>query len=164
MKKVYQNHDGEKSMLDRCCTSTLLPRHVSDKCFSRAIVFSSWSSCDCEKSRPVHRKTSCVCSKIKKLDVNEGRKDKLFADRVHRYAKRTIGWFCPSTSKCKDLWGQQQRDRGRALCTMCTCNKMWRGAHAHRASKLGLSNDTGIRMVNWEPQSKTPLKSRRRTH
>ena len=33
-------------------TSTLVPRHVSDKCFSGAIVFSGWSSCDCKRADP----------------------------------------------------------------------------------------------------------------
>jgi len=46
---------------------------------------------------------------------------------------------------------------------MCTCEEIERGTHAHRASKLGPSNDSGLRIVNWESQSKTP-ESRRRTH
>jgi len=28
----------------------------------------------------------------------------------HWYAKRTIGWLCPSFSRCKEVQGQQQRD------------------------------------------------------
>jgi len=42
----------------------------------------------------------------------------------HRYAKRTIGWFCPSTSRCKDLRGQLQKDQDRTLGTICTCKEM----------------------------------------
>ena len=55
----------------------------------------------------------------------------------HKYAKRTIGWLCPSFSRCKELRGQPQRDRGRTLGTVCTCEEIERGTHAYRASKLG---------------------------
>ena len=55
----------------------------------------------------------------------------------HRYAKRTIGWLCPSSSRCKEVRGQLQRDRGRTLGTMCTCEEIERGKNACRASKLG---------------------------
>jgi len=55
----------------------------------------------------------------------------------HRHAKRTIGWLCPSSSKCKEVRGQLQRDRGRTLDTMCTCEEIERGIHVCRASKLG---------------------------
>ena len=55
----------------------------------------------------------------------------------HRYAKRTIRWLCPSSSSCKALRGQPQRDRGRTLVTMRTCEEMNRGIYARRASKLG---------------------------
>jgi len=54
----------------------------------------------------------------------------------HRYAKRTIRWLCPSSSRCKEVRGQPQRDRGRKLGTMCTCEEIERGTHACRASKL----------------------------
>ena len=54
----------------------------------------------------------------------------------HRYAKRTIGWSCPSSSRCKEVQGQLQRERGRALGTMCVC-EIERGTHACKASKLG---------------------------
>jgi len=57
-------------MVERACsnvavfveTSASVPHHVSDRCSSRALVFSGWSSCDCEKSlsRPAHCNTSCV--------------------------------------------------------------------------------------------------------
>jgi len=55
----------------------------------------------------------------------------------HRYAKRTIGWLCPSTSRCREVRDQPQRDRGRTSGTMCTCGEIERGTHAHKASKLG---------------------------
>ena len=55
----------------------------------------------------------------------------------HRYEKRTIGWLCPSSSRCKEVRGQLQRDRGRTLGTMCTCEEIERGTHACKASKLG---------------------------
>jgi len=55
----------------------------------------------------------------------------------HRYAKRTIGWLCPSFSRCKEVRGQVQRDRGRTLGTICTCEEIERRTHACKASKLG---------------------------
>jgi len=55
----------------------------------------------------------------------------------HRYAKRTIGWLCPSSSRYKEVQGQLQRDQGRTLCTMCTCQEIEGGTHACKASKLG---------------------------
>jgi len=55
----------------------------------------------------------------------------------HRYAKRTIWWLCPSSSRCKGVRGQPQRDRGKTLGTMCTCEEIERGTHTCRASKLG---------------------------
>jgi len=47
------------------------------------------------------------------------------------------GWFYPSSSRCKEVRGQLQRDRGRTLSTMCTCEEIKRGTHACKASKLG---------------------------
>jgi len=55
----------------------------------------------------------------------------------HRYAKCTIGWLCPSCSRCKEVQGQLQRDRGRTLGTMCTCEEIERGTNACKATKLG---------------------------
>jgi len=55
----------------------------------------------------------------------------------HRYAKRTIGWLCPSSSRCKEVDGQLQRDRGRTLGTMCTREEIERGTHVCKVSKLG---------------------------
>ena len=85
--------------------------------------------------------------------------------RWHRYVKRTIGWLCPSSSRCKDLPGQSQRDRERTSGTMYTCQQIERGAHAHRASKLGpverwwtQDGKLGITIQDPSPES------RRRTH
>jgi len=55
----------------------------------------------------------------------------------HWYAKRTIGWLCPSCSRCKEVRGQLLRHRGRTLGTMWTCEEIERGTHACKASKLG---------------------------
>jgi len=52
-------------------------------------------------------------TKLKKLDVQEGNKTSSSLIMWHRYAKRTIGWLCPSSSRCKEVRGQPQRDRGR---------------------------------------------------
>jgi len=81
------------------------------------------------------RATSTPSSK--KLYIQEKEKDKLFADHVtHRYAKRTIGWLCLSSSRYKAVPGQLQRDRGRTLGIMCTSQEIEGGAHACKASKL----------------------------
>jgi len=41
------------------------------------------------------------------------------------------------SSRCKEVRGQPQSDRGGTSGTMCTCEKRGRGTHGHRASKLG---------------------------
>jgi len=48
-------------------TSTLVPRHVSDKCFSGAIVFSGWSSCDCKRADPHTVKLPVLVPRSKSL-------------------------------------------------------------------------------------------------
>jgi len=79
-------------------------------------------------------------TKLKKLDIQEAKKDKLFADHVTQVCEAhnpvPLG-LCPSSSRCKEVRGQLQRDRGRILGTMCTCEEIVRGTHACRASKLG---------------------------
>ena len=55
----------------------------------------------------------------------------------HRYTKRTIRWLCPSSSRCKEVQDQPQRDRGRTSRTVYTCEEMERGTHACKASDLG---------------------------
>ena len=83
----------------------------------------------------------------------------------HRYAKRIIEWLCLSSSRWKQVRGQLQRDRGRTLGTMCTCEEIERGTHACKASKLGP-------VERWWPQDgklgitiqDPPPESGRRTH
>jgi len=77
----------------------------------------------------------------------------------------TIGWLCPSSSRCKEVRGQLQRDRGRTFGTMCTCEETERGTHACKASKLGpveqwwtQDGNLGITIQDHPPES------RRRTH
>jgi len=86
----------------------------------------------------------------------------------HRYAKRTIGWLCPSFSRRKEVQGQLQRDRGRTLGTICTCEEIaWeRGTHACRVWKLTWpverwwTQDGKLGVTIQDP----PPKSGRRTH
>jgi len=85
----------------------------------------------------------------------------------HRYVKRTIGWLCPSSSRCKEpeVRGQLQREWGRTLGTICTCEEIERGTHAFRASKLGpverwWTQDGKLGITIQDP----PPESGRRTH
>jgi len=55
----------------------------------------------------------------------------------HRYAKGTTRWWCPSSSRCKEVRGQLQRDQGRTLGIMCTCEEIERGTFACKALKMG---------------------------
>jgi len=101
-------------------------------------------------------------TKLKKLDVQEGKKDKLFADHVTQVCEahnRVIVSFL------QQVPGEPQRDRGRTLGTMCTCEEIERGTHACRASKLGP-------VERWRTQDgklgitiqDSPSESGRRTH
>ena len=84
-------------------------------------------------------------TKLKKIDVQEGKENRLFADHVAQVCEehdRVIPSFL--------LQGQTQRDRERRLGTMCMCKEMSGGTHAHRVSKLGPSNEIGIRVADWE--------------
>ena len=47
---------------------------------------------------------------------------------------------------------------------MCTCEEIERGTHTCKASKLGPSKDGGLKVVNWESQSKTPPQSPKDGH
>ena len=54
-------------------------------------------------------------TKLKKLDVQGGKKDKLFADLVTQVCK-AHNWVIvsfPESSRCKQVRGQPQRGRGR---------------------------------------------------
>jgi len=73
-------------------------------------------------------------TKLKKLDVQEGKTDNLFANRVTQVYEAHNCMLCPSYSRCKEVRGQPQKDRGRISGTMCTCEEIERGTHAHRAS------------------------------
>jgi len=48
-------------------------------------------------------------TKLKKLDLQERNKKNSSWIIWHRYAKQTIGWFWPSSSRCKDLRGQPKK-------------------------------------------------------
>ena len=77
-------------------------------------------------------------AKLKKLDIQEGKTDKLFADPVTQVCKAHNRVIVSSSSgRCKEVRGQLQRDCGRRLGTMCTCEEIERGTHACRSSKLG---------------------------
>jgi len=85
-------------------------------------------------------------TKIKKLDEQEGNKDKLFSDHVTQVF----------SSRCKEVRGQPQRDRNRISSTICTCEEIERGTHTHSASKLGLverwwTQDGKLRITIQEP-------------
>jgi len=78
--------------------------------------------------------------------------------------------LCPSSSRCKEVRGQPQRDRRRTSSTMCTCEEIERGTHACRASKLGpvarwwtQDGKLGTTMIDVAIQDPPP-ESGRRTH
>jgi len=72
----------------------------------------------------------------KSLMYRKGKKTSSSPSMWHRYAKCTIRWLCLFSRKCKEVRGQQQRDRGSTSGTMCTCEEIERGTHAYKASKL----------------------------
>jgi len=49
-------------------------------------------------------------TKLKKLDVQEGKKDKLFAGHMTQVCEVRNRGLCPSSSRCKDLRGQPSRE------------------------------------------------------
>jgi len=109
------------------------------------------------------RATSTPSSKS--LIYKKGKKTSSSPIMWNRYAKRTIGWLCPSSSRCKEAQGQVQRDWGRTLGTMCTCEEIERGTHACKASKLGpvercWTEDGKLGITIQDPLPE----SRRRTH
>jgi len=99
------------------------------------------------------------------LMYKKGKKTSSSLIMWHRYAKRTIWWLCYSSSRCKEVRGQLQRDGRRTLGTMCTCEKIERGTHACRASNLGpvkqwWTQDGKLGITIQEP----PTESGRQTH
>ena len=69
------------------------------------------------------------------------------------------------SSRCEEVRGQPQRDRGRTSDTVCTSEKMERGTRACKASKLGpverwWTQDGKLGITIQDP----PPESRRRTH
>ena len=77
-------------------------------------------------------------TKLKKLDIQEGKKYKLFADHVTRVCEalnRVIVSFLQQVQGGTRP-GQLQRDRGITMGTMCTFEEIERGTHACKASKL----------------------------
>ena len=56
---------------------------------------------------------SDLYTKLKKLDVQEGKKDKLFADHVTQVCEAHNRVIVSYLSRCKEARGQPQRDRGR---------------------------------------------------
>jgi len=101
-------------------------------------------------------------TKLKKLDVQEGKKDKLFADTGMRSARLGDSVLPPAHARtCKanhrgiegEHWVQYARVRRCKDNHTLTERQSW-----------GPSNNSGLRIVNWKPQSKTPPKSGRRTH
>jgi len=61
---------------------------------------------------------SDVYTKLKNLDIQEGKKDKLFADHVTQVCEAHNRVIVSSSSRCKEVQGQLQRDRGRTLGTV----------------------------------------------
>ena len=104
---------------------------------------------------------SDLYTKLKKLDVHEGKKTNSLPIMRNRYAKRTLRLLFPSSSRCKEVRGQPQRDRGRTSDTMRSCEALrWREERTLiERQHWGPLNNNGLRNVNWESQSKTPPQS-----
>ena len=100
-------------------------------------------------------------TKLKKLMYKKEKKTSSSPIMWHRYAKRTIGWLCPSSSRCKEVRGQPQRDRGTTSGTMCMLHEIKRGTHAHRASTLGPVKRMQNEMPNLKPSRKSLWKRKR---
>jgi len=76
-------------------------------------------------------------TKLKKLDVQEGKKYKLFADHVTQVCEaynRVIVSFFQQVQGGTRPTTEGSRE---SLGTMCTCEEIGRGTHACKASKLG---------------------------
>jgi len=95
-------------------------------------------------------------TKLKKLDIQEGKKDKLCADHVTQvceahnrvivsFLQQVQGGTRPTTEELRENIGRVRRKREEHTLV--------------KRQSWGPSNDGGLRMVNWESQSKTSPKS-----
>jgi len=80
---------------------------------------------------------SDLYTKLQKLNVQEGKKDKLFADHVTQVCgahNRVIVFFLQQVQGGTRPTTEGSREN---MGTMCTCEEIDRGTHACRASTLG---------------------------
>ena len=91
-------------------------------------------------------------TKLKKLDIQEGKKDKLFAEHVTQvceahnrvivsFLQQVQGGMRPTTEGSRKNIGHNVQREEHTLV---------------KSQSWVPSNDGGLRMVNWESQSKTP--------
>ena len=103
-------------------------------------------------------------TKLKKLDVQERKKDKLFADHVTRVCK-AHNWVILSFLQQVQGFARPHRGIQGECWTQCARVRRWGEEHMLiERQSWGPSNDSGLGMVNWESQSKTPPMSGGRTH
>ena len=101
---------------------------------------------------------SDIYTKIKKLDVQEGNKDKLFADHATQVCEAIVSFL-------QQVQGGMRPTTEGSRENICTCEEMGRGTHACKASKLGpvercWTTDGKLGITIQDP----PPESRRRTH
>ena len=104
-------------------------------------------------------------TKLKKLDIQEGKKDKLLADYVTQVCEAHNRVIVSFLQQVQAVRGQLQRDRRRTLGTVCTCVEIERRTYACRASQLGpverwWTQDGKMGITTQDP----PTESGRRTH
>jgi len=104
-------------------------------------------------------------TKLKKLDIQEGKKDKLFADHVTQVCEAYNRVIVSFLQQVQGGTRPTTEGRGRTLGTMCTCEEIERGTHACKASKLGpverwWTQDGELGITIQDP----PPESGRRTH
>ena len=99
-------------------------------------------------------------TKLKKLYIQEGKKDKLSADHVTQVCEahnRVIVSFLQQVQGGTRPTTEGSRENFRAQCARV---RRWGEEHTLvKRQSWGPSNDGGLRMVNWESQSKTPPQS-----
>ena len=106
--------------------------------------------------------TSTVAPSSRSLKYKKEKKTSTSLIMWHWYMKHTIGRLCPSSSRCKELRGQPQRDQGRTSGKMCTCEEIERGTHAQRASMLGWTHDGKLRITIPDNPPESSLRRRKR--